>query len=138
MLAGAREEDVVRDRPAQRADAAASKVGQRAEARDVGSPDAQDLPERVVRDRRRHGGAPRRRVLDAAQPDVGVTPGDRLVDGRVADEDEPRHPPETPRDERRNLDVEPHQRVRLLGICLHERSAAFGIPGPSQNRRRIR
>ena len=72
MSACAAHEQVVGERRAQRGDAPAAQVGQRAEPGAVGVAHGEDLAELVVRNRDRQPGAPRRAVLDAAQADVEV------------------------------------------------------------------
>ena len=112
VLARGREQDVVRDGAGERADAPAGEIGQRAKAPGVRGADAQHFAKRVVRDRGRHRGPPRRRVLDAAQADVGVAAGDGLIDGSEPDEDEPRRAPEAARDALGDLHVEAGKRRR--------------------------
>ena len=110
----AREQDLVRDRPAERADAAAAQIGERAEPRRIGVADAQDLAELVVGNRRRQRGAARGRVFDAAQADVGVAAGDRTDRStRTRSEHEPRRASEASRDQLRDFDVEADQFVRV-------------------------
>ena len=130
-------EDFVRDRPAQRPDGLAAKVGKRADAVGVGAPDAQDLAKFVVGHSDRQARAPRRRVFDTAEADLGVAPIDRLVDGRELDVDELRRTAERARQEVRDLDIEAHERVRLRRIGLHERRAAFGVAGPAKGYRSV-
>ena len=100
------QQNLVRDRAAQRGDLAAAQIGERAEARHVRGPDAQDFAELVVGNRQRQRGAARQRVFDAAQADVRVAPGDGLVDRRERDLDELRRAPEAAREQARDLDVE--------------------------------
>ncbi len=74
------QQDLVRDRAAQRGHAPAAEIGERAIARGVGVADAEDFAKFVVRNGRRERGPARRRVLDAAQRDVGIAPLDRLIE----------------------------------------------------------
>ena len=77
------EQDLVRDRAAERAHLAPAQVRQLVELRAVAFPHGQRLGESVVRDRRRQRGAARGRVFDAAHADVEIAALHRLVDGRV-------------------------------------------------------
>ena len=79
--------------------------------------------------------SPRRRVLDAAQPDIRVAARDRLIDRREGDHDESRRTAHAARDERRDLDVEADDLLGIGGIGLDERRAALRVAGPAQLRR---
>jgi len=77
---------------------------------------------------------PRRRVLDAAQADVGVTAGNRLVDLAKIDVDELGPAAEPARHQRRDLDVEANEIVGSGRIGLDERRAPFGVARPAKDR----
>ena len=91
--------------------------------RGVGVADAQHLAELVVRHRDRHRGAARRRVLDAAQPDLGVAARDGLIDRVERHEHELRRPAEAAREQIRDLDVEAHEHVGIVGLA-----STYGAP----------
>ena len=107
------QQDLVRDRAAERADLTASEVLERAKPRSVGVSHAQDFAELVVRNRRCERRAPRRGVFDAAQPDLRVVAGDRLVDRSKRNRHEPRRSPETPGKQVGNFNVEADDLVRM-------------------------
>ena len=133
VLALGAEQDVVRDRVAERADGPAAEIGEGAQRRRVGVADAEHLAEFVVRHRDREHRPPRRRVFEAAQADVGVAADDRLHDRREGDRDEFRRPSEPPRDQVRDLDVEADEAIGLPRIRFDERRAAFGIARPAKD-----
>ncbi len=132
VFASRPQKDVVRDGIPQRRHPVAPQIGQRPEAGGVGVADAQDFTKFVVRNRGRRGRAARRRVFDAAQPDIGVATADRLVQRHEGDHHEPRRPPESPCDEPGQLDIEPDELIRMTRIRLDERCAALGIAGPKE------
>ena len=100
------QQNLVRDCSAQRADLASAQIGERAEARHVCGPHAQHFAEFVVGNRQRQRRSARQRVLDAAQADVRIAPGDGLVDRREHDLNELRRAPEAAREQASDLDVE--------------------------------
>ncbi len=122
----------VGDRAAQGADPPAAQIGERAPARRVAVAHAQHFAKAVIGHRRRHGRAPRRRVFDAAQADLGVAALDGLVDRRESDVDKTRLASEPAGDELGDFDVETDELVRLRGIRFDERRAAFRIAGPAE------
>ena len=124
-----REQDLVGDRAAERPDAPAAQIGERAEARGVARPHGQHFAEFVVGDGDGERRASRRRVLDAAHPDVEVAARHRGVDR--GDLDEPRRPPE-PRDELGDLDVEADHARRVVRVGLDVRRAAFRVAAPAE------
>ena len=132
VLALGAEQDLVGDGPAERGYPAAGEVFERAESVAVGVANAQHLAELVVGDGDRHRRAAGRRVLDAAQPDLGVAARHRLVDGGVLDDHELRRPPESARDQLRDLDVEPDHRLGVARARLDERRSSFGVAGPAE------
>ena len=81
-LAFGTKQDFVRDRAAERADPSGREGRRAVRKRDIGIAHAQALPGTGSRGRcgamRR---APRRRVLDAAQADLGIAALDGLIDG---------------------------------------------------------
>ena len=123
--------------PHERADPPPAKVGERTKLSGVGGTDAQDLAELIIRKRDGITSSARRRVLDAAQPDVGVAPGDGLIDRRVGDLDEAGLAAQPLRDELGDIDVEPDDARGVGGIGFDIRRAAFGVAGPPQERRRF-
>ena len=135
VLALGAQQDLVGDRAAERADALAAQIGERAEPRRVGVADAEHFAELVVRKRDRHRRAARRRVFDAAQADVGVAAGDALIDRAKRDVDELRRPAESGGEQLGDLDVEADEPIGVRGIGFDERRAAFGIAGPAQHAR---
>ncbi len=129
------QKNLVRDRSAERADLASPQIRERAEARHVGCPYAQDFAELVVGNRQRQRRPARQRVLHAAQADVRIAPGDGLVDRREHDLNELRRAPEAAREQVSDLDVETHLPVRVRGIGLDKRRTALGIARPAEHRR---
>src|SRR6266851_3335089 len=99
-------ENLVRNGPAERCDAAAIEVGKRTKARSVGVANREHFAKLVIRDRRGERRAARWRVLDTAQANFSIVAGYRLIDGAERDEHEPRRPPQASRDELGDLDVE--------------------------------
>src|SRR5206468_1027278 len=120
VLAFGPQQDVVRNRAAERADALTAKVPQGQQPGRIGITNAQHFAEFVVRDRRRERGTAGRRVLDPAQPHVRVVAIDRLIDRAEVDVDEPRRAPEAGGDQLRDLYVEPDERIRVGGIRFHK------------------
>ncbi len=84
------QQNLVGDRSCERADPPAAQIRERAEARRVAVAHAEHFAKLIVRDRRRHGGATRGSVLDAAQADLSVAALDGLVDRSKCDVDKAR------------------------------------------------
>ena len=95
------EQDFVGDRAAERADAASSQIGQPAEAARVRVADREHFAERVVRNRRRHRGAARRRIFHPAQTDLRGAAFNGLIDRAVRHEQKARRPVDPARDRAR-------------------------------------
>ena len=129
------DERVPRDRAGERPDAAAAQVGEPVEARRVGGAHGQHLAELEVRDRHRERRAPLRGVLDAGEAEVEIPARRRLVERLERDLDEGGRPPELPRDEGRDLDVEAAQLRGVRGIGLDEGGAPFRVAAPAQDGR---
>ena len=125
-------QDFVGDRAAEGADPPAAKVGEGAETRRVGIAHAQHFAELVVGNGGRHGVAPRRRVFDPAQADLGVAALDGLIDGGKRNVDESGFAPEAARDEIGDLDVEADDFVRLGGVRFDKRRATFRVARPEK------
>ena len=100
-----------------------AQIGERAKLSGVGRADAQHLAKLIIRKGDRVAGAPRRRVLDAAQADVGVAARDRLIDRCKGDLDEARLAAQPPRDQLGDLDVEADdaRRVGRVGLDVTAR-----------------
>ena len=131
-LAFGAEEDFISDRATEGADPPAPKVGEGAETRRVGVAHAQHFAKLVVGNGGGHGGAPRRRVFNPAQADLGVAPLDGLIDGSKGNVDEPGFAPEAARDEIGDLDVEADEFIRLGGVRFDKRRAAFRVTRPEE------
>jgi hypothetical protein len=138
MLAFGCEEDLVSDRAAERAHPAAPQIGKRPQLLGVGCADAEHLVELIIRMRHRIRDAPRRRVLDAAEADLRVSAGDRLIDRGKCHLDELRGRPKILRDQLGYLDVEPGHLRRIGRVGLHVGRATLGVARPSKHRRRLR
>ena len=95
--------------------------------------DAQHLAKLIIRKRDRVAGPARGRVFDAAQPDVGVAPGNRLIDRRERNLDKAGLAAESARDELGDLDIEADDASRVGGIGFDIRRTALGVAGPSEN-----
>jgi hypothetical protein len=135
------EENLVRDRAAERADASAAQVVERPDAQRVGGTHRQDLAELVVGHGDRQRRAPRRRVFDPAQADDEVAALHRRVNGCELDRLEARTKAQLPRDERRDVRLEAHDAGRIARVGLDVGRAALGVPAPDQfggRRRRLR
>ena len=138
VLAGGAEQDLVGDRAAERPDAAAPQIGERAVALRIRGPNAQDLAELVIRNRRGERRAVGWRVFDAVEAEIRVAPADRLDDGPEGDVDEPRRASKTARQQFGDLDLEADDAIGARRIGLDIRGAAFGVARPDQLRRRLR
>ena len=77
-------------------------------------------------------GAPRRRVFNPAQADLGVAALDGLIDGSKGNVDEAGFAPEAARDEIGDLDVEANDFVRLGGVRFDKGRAAFRVTRPEE------
>ena len=126
------EKDLIGDRTSEGADPPAAKIGEGAETRSVRVAHAQHFTKLVIGNGRRHVGAPRRRVFDPAQADLGVAALDGLIDGCKGNVDETGFAPEPARDEIGDLDVESDDFVRLRGIRFDKRRAAFRVARPEE------
>ena len=131
-LALGAKEDFISDRATKGADTAAAQVGQGAKARSVCVAHAQHFAKLVIGNGGGHGGAPRRRVFNPAQADLGVAPLDGLIDGSKGNVDETGFAPEAARDEIGDLDVEADKFIRLGGVRFDKRRAAFRITRPEK------
>ena len=132
MLALGAQQDFVRDGAAEGPDIPAPQVGQRPETRPIGVADAQHLAEFVIRNGHGQGGAPRRRVLDAAEAEVGVATLDRLVERCERDGDEPWDAVQSARQQGGDVDVEAHHLVGARRVRLNERRTAFRVARPAE------
>ena len=132
VVALGREQNFVRDRAAERANAPAAQVGERTKLSGVCGSDTQHLAKLIIRKGDRVAGPARGRVFDAAQPDVGVAAGNRLIDRRERDLDEAGLAAESACDELGDLDIEADDAGRVGGIGFDIRRAAFGVTGPSR------
>ena len=133
VVALGRQQNLVGDRAAERADAPPAQIGERAKVSGVGVADAQDFAELVVRKRDGIAGPPRGRVFDAAQADVRVAAGNRLIDRCKGDLDEARLAAKALRDKLGDLDVEADDARWVGGIGFDVRRAAFGVARPSED-----
>ena len=134
MVALGGEQNFVRDRPAERANAPAAQVGELTKLSGVRRSDTQHLAKLIIRKGDSVAGPARGRVFDAAQSDVGVAPGDRLIDRRERDLDEAGLAAESACDELGDLDIEADDAGRVGWIGFDIRRAAFGVTGPSEKR----
>ena len=128
------QQDLVRHRTAERRDATAAQIRERAEALAVGGAHREHLAKLVVRHARGDHRAARRRVLDAVEPDVEVAAHGGLVERCERDLDELRRATELLSDQLRDLDVEADELRRILGVRLHERRPALGVAAPAKDR----
>src|SRR5262249_16448509 len=71
-------EDFVSDGAAEGTDTSAAQIVEGTKARRVGIADAQHFVELVIRNGGRHSGAPRRRVFNPTQADLGIAALDGL------------------------------------------------------------
>ena len=126
------EQKLVGDRAAQRGDAAAAEIGERAEAIAIRLAHRQHFLEPIVRDAGGDSGTPARRVLDAAQADVEVAARRRLVERREGDLHELRRTTQLAGDQLGDLDVEANKLGRIGRVRFHKWRAAFGIAAPAQ------
>ncbi len=133
VIAFGTQQDVIRDRAAQRADVLVAQIRQRPEPRRIGVAYGEDFAEFVIRHGHRMRRPACRRVLDAAQADVGVTARDRLIDLPEVDVHEFRPPAEAASHQRGDFDVEADEIVRARRVGLDERRAAFGIASPAKD-----
>ena len=131
-LALGAEEDFKSDRATEGSDPPAPKVGEGAETRRVRVAHAQHFAKLVIGNGGGHCGAPRRRVFNPAQADLGVAALDGLIDGSKGNVDEGGFAPEATRDEIGDLDVEAHEFIGLGGVRFDKRRAAFRIPRPEK------
>src|SRR2546425_3812934 len=100
------DEQVVGERCAERRDAAAAQVGERAIFLRVRGTDREYLAKLVVGNRHREARTPGGAVLDAAEADVEVTARGGRVDAREADLDEASGAPESLGQQLRDSHVE--------------------------------
>ena len=131
------QQDLVRNRSCEGADPPAAKIRQGAEAGCVGVAHAEHFAKLIVRDRRRHGGAPRGSVFDSTQADLSVAALDGLVDRGKGDINKARLALQAARDQIGNLDIEADELVRLGGIRFDKGRAAFRIAGPTKFTERL-
>ncbi len=96
--------------------------------------DTQHLAKLIIRKGDSVAGPARGRVFDAAQSDVGVAPGNRLIDRRERDLDEAGRAAESACDELGDLDIEADDAGRVGWIGFDIGRAAFGVTGPSEKR----
>jgi hypothetical protein len=82
--------------------------------------------------------APRRSVLDAAQPDLGVAARNRLVDGCEGNFDELRLAPQAAGNQFGDVDIEANNFGRIGGIGFDIRRPAFRVPTPAKYLRGLR
>ena len=127
------QQNVVRDGATERADPTAAQVGQCTKMSSVGIAYAEHLAELIIRKRDGEGGAVRGRVLDAAQSDVGIAAGDRLIDGEERDFNELRLAAQATRKKSRHLDVESDNPRWIRRVGFDVRRASLRIAGPSQD-----
>ena len=132
MSRSALQQDFVGDGAAERADAAAAQVRERAKLSGVRGPDAEDLAELVIRNGDGVACPAGGRILDAAEADLGVAARDRLVDRGERDLDELRLPAEATGNQLGDVDVESRNSRRIGGIGFDVRRAALGIAGPTK------
>ena len=132
--AGLAHEHLVRDGSGECADPSASELAEASIPIPVARPHRQHLAKLVVGDRHGVSRAPRGRVLDAGEADREVAPLDGRVDGSEGDLDEPRLPPDPPREDARDLDVHPAHDGRVARVGLDERRAALRVAAPEEGR----
>ena len=135
MVSLGAQQDLIGDCSAQRADLASAQVGERPEAGHVRCPHAQHFAESIVGNGQGQRRSARQRVLDAAQADVRVAPGDGLVDRREHDLHELRRAPQAACEEAGDLDVEADLLLRMRRVGLDKRRAAFGVARPAKQAR---
>ncbi len=127
------EQQVVGHRAAERGDALAFQIGERAIALAIAVADGEHFAELVIRDAGSERLAPRRNVFDAAQADVEVAALRGLIERGELHLQELRRPAKLAGDQLRDLDVEANELRGIARVGLDERRAAFGIAAPAQD-----
>jgi hypothetical protein len=135
VLAHPAQQDLVRDGAGERAHGLAPQIGERRETGRVGVADAQHLAKLVVGQRHRHRRSACGGILDAAEADLRIPPGDALIDGGERDVQELGRPADAGGEQRRDLDVEADDPIGMGRIGLDKRRAAFGVTRPAQHAR---
>ena len=128
------EQRLIRARAAERGDALAGEIAQRAIARAVGEANGEHLAELEVRDRHRVPRAQLGPILDARHADREVAALHRRLDRRPRHLHEHRRAMQVVSDHRRDLDIEAAHLRWISGVGLDEGRAALRVTAPAQRR----